>query len=75
MDYREYIESNTNVMLGKPVIKGIRITVALVLQKLSEGATTQDLIIVYPALTPVSISAVLAYASDVIANESIIAVA
>lgn len=75
MDYREHIESNTNVMLGKPVIKGTRITVALVLQKLSEGATVPDLIIAYPALTPVSINAALAYASDVIANESIIAVA
>lgn len=75
MDYREHIESNTNVMLGKPVIKGTRITVALVLQKLSEGATVPDLIIAYPALTPVSINAALAYASDVIANESIIAIA
>lgn len=75
MDYREYIESNTNIMLGKPIIKGTRITVALVLQRLSEGATVPDLINAYPSLTPIAINAVLAYASDVIANESIIAVA
>lgn len=75
MDYREHIESNTNIMLGKPVIKGTRITVALVLQRLSEGATVSDLINAYPSLTPLAINAVLAYASDVIANESIIAVA
>ena len=75
MDYREYIESNTHILLGKPVIKGTRITVALVLQRLSEGATVPDLIKAYPSLTPVAINAVLAYASDVIANESIIAVA
>ncbi|MBS0028618.1 DUF433 domain-containing protein [Chitinophaga sp. 22321] len=37
MDYREHIESNTHILLGKPVIKGTRITVALVLQRLSEG--------------------------------------
>lgn len=75
MDYREHIESNTNIMLGKPVIKGTRITVALVLQRLSEGATVSDLINAYPSLTPLAINAVLAYASDVIANESVIAVA
>jgi uncharacterized protein (DUF433 family) len=75
MDYREYIESNINIMLGKPVIKGTRITIALILQRLSEGATTTDLIEAYPSLTPASIAAALAYASDVIDNESIIAVA
>jgi uncharacterized protein (DUF433 family) len=75
MDYREHIESNVNIMLGKPVIKGTRLTVALILQKLSEGATINELINAYPALTPMAINAVLAYASDVIGNESIIAVA
>ncbi|SHM26687.1 Uncharacterized conserved protein, DUF433 family [Chitinophaga jiangningensis] len=75
MNYLNYIESNSNVMLGKPVIKGTRITVALVLQRLSEGASPQDLIKAYPALTIESISAVLAYASDAIGNETIIAVA
>ncbi|MCW3462002.1 DUF433 domain-containing protein [Chitinophaga nivalis] len=75
IDYREYIESDINIMLGKPIIKGTRITVALVLQRLSEGATPSDLLTAYPSLTPAAINAVLAYASDVIANESIIAVA
>ncbi len=75
MDYTEYIESNADIMLGKPVLKGTRITVALVLQKLSEGATTDDIIGAYPNLTPSSINAVLAYASDVVSNETIIAAA
>jgi len=75
MNYKEYIESNVEVMLGKPVIKGTRLTVALILQKLSEGATAQQLIEAYPALTLTDINAVLAYASDVISNETVIAVA
>ena len=75
MDYRNYIESNPSVMLGKPVIKGTRLTVEIILQKLSEGATVDQLIAAYPALKPEDISAVLAYASDVISNETIIAVA
>ena len=75
MDYKEYIESNANIMLGKPVIKGTRITVALVLKKLSEGASAEDIILAYPNLTHTSISAVLAYASDVVSNETLIAAA
>lgn len=72
MDYKDYIESNADVMLGKPVVKGTRITVALILKKLSEGATLQELVEAYPNLTPASISAVLAYASDIVSNETII---
>jgi len=73
MEYKDYIESNSDVMLGKPVIKGTRITVALVLKKLSEGASAEDIILAYPNLTHVSICAVLAYAADVISNETPIA--
>ncbi|MBO9201504.1 MULTISPECIES: DUF433 domain-containing protein [Niastella] len=72
MDYKDYIESNAAIMLGKPIVKGTRITVALVLKKMSEGATAEDLIAAYPQLTFASISAVLAYASDMAANETII---
>lgn len=73
MDYREYIESSADVMLGKPVIKGTRIAVGLILKKLSEGASVNDLILAYPGLTHNSINAALAYASDVISNETVIA--
>ena len=75
MDYKDHIESNADVMLGKPVIRGTRITVALILKKLSEGASVDDLILAYPNITAVSISAVLAYASDVVSNETLIAAA
>jgi uncharacterized protein (DUF433 family) len=75
MDYKDFIESSVDIMLGKPVIKGTRITVSLVLTKLSEGASVQDIITAYPNLTEASVNAVLAYAADVISNEMIIAVA
>ena len=75
MLYTDYIESNADIMLGKPVIKGTRLTVALILKKLSEGALPQQLIEAYPSLSAEAINAVLAYASDVISNETIIAVA
>ena len=46
------IEINPNVMMGKPVIRGMRITVELILRKLTEGATEPDLIDAYPRLKP-----------------------
>jgi len=44
MDYKDYIVSNADVLLGKPVVKGTRITVELILKKLSEGATVKILL-------------------------------
>ncbi len=59
-------------MLGKPVIKGTRITVEQVLKKLAEGATKDDVIVMYPHLKIDDINAVLDYASEVIGNEDVI---
>lgn len=59
-------------MLGKPVIKGTRITVELLLRKLSEGATNSDLLLMYPHLQEADIMAALMYASDIVANEEVI---
>jgi uncharacterized protein (DUF433 family) len=56
------IETNPAVMLGKPVIRGTRIPVELILRKLSEGATEADLLDAYPRLTRADIGAVLSYA-------------
>ena len=56
------IELDPNVMLGKPVVKGTRIPVELVLRKLGEGATMDDLRDAYPRLMPEDVSACLAYA-------------
>lgn len=75
INYKNYIVSDANVLLGKPVIKGTRLTVELILQKLSEGASIAQLLEAYPSLMQEDILAVLAYASDVVSNETIIAVA
>ncbi len=59
-------------MLGKPVIKGTRITVELILKKLAEGMSAQELVLAYPQLSKGDIYECLRYASDTIANEEII---
>jgi uncharacterized protein (DUF433 family) len=63
------IEVNPNVMIGKPVIRGTRITVELILRKLGEGATEQDLLDAYPHLTKEDIRAAIMYAADSVAHE------
>ena len=60
------------VMLGKPTIRGTRITVELVLRKLAEGATIEDLMDAYPHLSPDSIHAAIAYAADTLAHEELV---
>lgn len=40
MNIAKYIESDHTIMLGKPIVKGTRLTVELILKKLAEGATS-----------------------------------
>ena len=70
--YSQRIVADHRVMLGKPVIKGTRITVELILRKLAQGATPQDITQMYPRITLEDISAVFLYAADVLANEEIL---
>ncbi len=65
------IETDPKVMLGKPVIRGTRIPVELILRKLSQGASESDLLDAYPRLTREDIQATLAYAADLVAHEEI----
>jgi uncharacterized protein (DUF433 family) len=68
----ERIEINPAVMLGKPVIRGTRIPVELIIRKLAEGATEADLLDGYPRLTREDVQAALAYAADSLAHETIV---
>lgn len=63
------IETNPKVMQGKPVIRGTRIPVELILRKLSEGASEEDLLDAYPRLTSEDIRAAIGYAADSVAHE------
>jgi uncharacterized protein (DUF433 family) len=65
MDYKNQIVSDPQIMLGKPIIKGTRITVELILRKLSQKILIDDLLKSYPHLTIEDIYAALAYSADV----------
>ena len=74
MSAQDRIEINPKVMLGKPVIRGTRITVQLILRKLGEGATPADLLKSYPHLTEDDIQAAIMYAADTLAHEETVLV-
>ena len=69
MDWRQYIEQRPDVMLGKPVIKGTRITVELLLEDMAGGASEADLLGAYPRLRSEHIRAALAYAAASLSSE------
>ena len=72
IDYQNYIVINPKIMMGKPVIKDARITVELILEKLSKAETIQDLLEVHPSLTIDKIYAALALAADVLKGKKYI---
>ena len=65
------IVSDPNVMMGKPVIAGTRITVELILEKLAAGETIDDLLAAHPRLTRDGVAAALSYAAKVLRSDII----
>ncbi len=64
-----YIESSPDVMMGKPVVRGTRITVEHVLEELAAGRTSDDLVSSHPRLTLEGIRAALAFAAGVLRSD------
>jgi uncharacterized protein (DUF433 family) len=64
--YKQLIVSDPNVMMGKPVVAGTRITVELILEKLSAGETVDQILQAHPRLTREAIQAALAFAAEVL---------
>ena len=71
-DWRDRIEFNPEVMLGKPVIAGTRIPVEQILRKLAADMSVEAILRDYPRLTREDIQAALACASDAVGSEEIL---
>ena len=65
------IAVDPKIMLGKPVIKGTRLPVEIIIEKVAYGATTEDLRKDYPFLKEDDIRAALLYAAKRVANEEV----
>ncbi len=59
-----HIEINPNIMFGKPVIKGTRITVEHILRKIAGGMSIEEILADHPHLTPDDIYAAATFAAD-----------
>ena len=64
MNWEDRIVSDNGIMVGKPCIKGTRLTVDFLFERLASGWSEKDLFDSYPNLTPEDLRAVFAYASD-----------
>ena len=64
------IEVDPSILVGKPVIRGTRITVELVVRRFADGYTLPDILDDYPHLTAEDVQAALVYAADVVARPS-----
>jgi uncharacterized protein (DUF433 family) len=65
------IESNPKIMFGKPVIKGTRITVELILDKLSGGETVEQILSSYPHISREQILACVGFARKSLSLETV----
>ncbi len=71
MDWRERITVDPRIVVGKPVVKGTRIAVELVVELLAAGWTHQQIFDSYPGLSEEDVRACLAYASELVHGEKV----
>jgi uncharacterized protein (DUF433 family) len=69
MNWQERIVIDPNILVGKPVIKGTRLSVEFILDLLAQGWSENDIIENYPGIAQEDIKACLSYASDALKNE------
>jgi len=73
MKLPERIEVDPEIMMGKPCVRGTRIPVYVLLQKMAAGETEADLLQAYPQLTKPDLTAVLEYAARAAGEEIVLA--
>lgn len=71
MNWQDLIEINPAVQAGKPILRGTRLSVELILDLLAGGATESEIIENYPGLTHEHILACVAYAAELVRTERI----
>ena len=70
MNWRDHIHSDPGILGGKPVVRGSRISVELILEYFEDGATVADILTAYPHITEVDIRAAIAFARDLLHEEA-----
>jgi uncharacterized protein (DUF433 family) len=71
MSWRDHITIDPRILVGKPAVKGTRISVEMVVDLLAAGWTQEQILNNYPTLQPDDIRACLAYASELLHSERV----
>ena len=74
MDWKDRIEVNTEVLVGKPIIKGTRISVELILDRVADGWTMEDVLAAYSTIKRDDVLTALSFASELFKEETFVAV-
>jgi uncharacterized protein (DUF433 family) len=74
MDWRAYIHSDPQILVGKPVVKGTRLSVEFLLDLFAAGWTEQQVLDNYPTLTSDALRAVFAFAAESVQHEALYSV-
>jgi uncharacterized protein (DUF433 family) len=70
MTWQPFIESNPEILAGKPVVRGTRLGVEFLLSLFAEGWTTEQVLENYPQLSPEALRAVFAFAAETLHDET-----
>ncbi|MGI8828054.1 MAG: DUF433 domain-containing protein [Chloroflexota bacterium] len=71
MDWREYVHSDPEILVGRPVIRGTRLAVDFILGLFATGWTERQILESYPGLTPEALQAVFAFAAQCVRDETL----
>jgi uncharacterized protein (DUF433 family) len=74
MNWKDHIEVNPAVLVGKPIIKGTRISVELILDRVADGWTMEDVLAAYPHINQADVLTALSFASELFKEETFVAV-
>ena len=73
-DWKTRIVVDPDILVGKPTVKGTRISVELILDRLSDGWTMEDMLSSYPTLTREDVLAALTFAAELFKEETFVAI-
>jgi len=71
MDWKKYINSDTEILIGKPVVKGTRLSVEFILGLFASGWSEQQILENYPQLTVESLRAIFAFTAECMQDEAL----
>lgn len=74
MDWKEHITVNPDILVGKPIIKGTRISVELLLDRFADGWSYDDILEAYPHLTREQVQAAVAFAAELFKEDRFVAI-